>query len=41
MNEVLHAEYVKAKDGLAVIMGMDPSRFSDVDFQVHAVFEAF
>lgn len=36
MNAVLHNEYVRAKKSLAVIMGMDPERFSDTDFQVHS-----
>lgn len=34
MNAILHSEYVKAKNSLAVIMGMDPSQFSDMDFKV-------
>lgn len=34
MNAVLHKEYVKAKNSVAVMMGMDPWKFSDTDFKV-------
>jgi hypothetical protein len=34
MNTVLHEEYVKAKNSVAVMMGMDPAQFTDADFKV-------
>ena len=34
MNAVLHEEYVKAKNSVAVMMGMDPMQFTDKDFKV-------
>ena len=34
INGVLQEEYVKAKNSVAMMMGMDPARFTDEDFKV-------